>query len=316
MRLVHTQRCQMLLRRASGSGMLQPHTPPALSGLSRQEPYQASQPKVRGREGTLSMASQQETEVASVSGAHLRGPVTTRGLSVVLPAYNEEAVIAQTVAQCVDALSVLAPDYEIVVVDDGSRDRTGEIADELAAGNPHIRVVHNQPNRGYGGALIAGFDAASKELAFFMDSDGQFDIRDIAKLLPLREQGYHAVLGYREHRQDPFFRLVNAWGWNLLVSLLFGLRVRDVDCAFKLYDTALVRLCNVHAEGAMVNTEMLVKLSKLGVQCIQVPVGHYPRKHGSATGANLKVIFHAFHELLRLRGKLRVWEATLPKSAA
>jgi glycosyltransferase involved in cell wall biosynthesis len=262
------------------------------------------------------MASQQQIEAASVSGTPLRGPLTTRGLSVVLPAYNEEAVIAETVAQCVDALSILAPDYEIIIVDDGSRDRTGEIADQLAAANPFIRVVHNRPNRGYGGALMAGFDAASKELAFFMDSDGQFDIRDIARLLPLREQGYLAVLGYREHRQDPFFRLVNAGGWNLLVSLLFGLRVRDVDCAFKLYDTALIRLCNVHAEGAMVSTEMLVKLSKLGVKYIQVPVGHYPRKHGSATGANFKVIVHAFRELLRLHGKLRAWEATLPKTEA
>ncbi len=242
----------------------------------------------------------------------LRGPLTARGLSVVLPAYNEESVIAATVQTCVEVLSRVAPEYEIIVVNDGSRDRTGEIADALAAANPRVRVVHNTPNRGYGGALIAGFEAARNQLTFFMDSDGQFDIADIALLLPLREQGYRAVLGYRRHRNDAFIRKVNAWGWKMLVSALFGLRVRDVDCAFKLYDTSLVRALNVTAEGAMVNTEMLAKLRKLDVPFVEVPVRHYPRVHGKATGANLGVIFHAFHELFRLRGKLRWWSAELP----
>ena len=243
------------------------------------------------------------------------GPLTTRGISIVLPAYNEEAVIADTVSQCVAYCSVAAPDYEVIVVNDGSRDRTGEIADQLAAGNRRIRVVHNQPNRGYGGALIAGFTAASRPLTFFMDADGQFDIHDLDRLLPLREQGHRAVLGYREKRTDPLFRKVNAWGWNLLVTLLFGLRVRDVDCAFKLYDTALVKVCDIKSEGAMINTEMLVKLARLKVPFVQVPVRHLPRRHGSATGANLRVIAHAFRELLRLRGKMRTWTAELPLEA-
>jgi glycosyltransferase involved in cell wall biosynthesis len=242
----------------------------------------------------------------------LTGPLTHRGLSVVLPAYNEEAVIADTVARCVQVLSVIAPDYEIIVVDDGSRDRTGEIADELAARNPRVRVIHNRPNRGYGGALTAGFDAASKQLSFFMDADGQFDIRDIALLLPYRAQGYRAVLGYRKRRRDALMRKVNAWGWNRLGRLLFGLRIRDVDCAFKLYDTNLVRICDVHAEGAMVNTEMLVKLKKLGVPFVEVPVNHYPRTHGKATGADLRVILHAFRELIKLHSKLRTWSAVVP----
>lgn len=242
----------------------------------------------------------------------LTGPITRRGLSVVLPAYNEEAVIERTVQRCADVLSVLAPDYEIIIVDDGSRDRTGAIADALAAQSSHVHVVHNRPNRGYGGALISGFNAATKSLTFFMDADGQFDIRDIAALLRLRETGHRVVLGYRERRRDAFVRHVNAWGWNVLVSLLFGLHVRDVDCAFKLYDTALVRAANVQAEGAMVNTEMLVKLSKLGIPFVQAPVRHYHRVHGSSTGANPRVIVRAFRELLRLHGKLRTWSATLP----
>jgi glycosyltransferase involved in cell wall biosynthesis len=246
----------------------------------------------------------------------LTGPLTQRGLSVVLPAYNEESVIEQTVRRCLAVLTVLAPDFEVIVVNDGSKDRTGEIADRLAAESPHVRVVHNRPNRGYGGALIAGFNAAQKTLSFFMDADGQFDIADIDALLRLREQGHRAVLGYRKHRRDPFPRLVIAWGWNMLVSLLFGLRVRDVDCAFKLYDSSLVRVTDVQAEGAMVNTEMLVKLSQLGVPFVQTPVHHYSRLHGSATGANLRVILRAFRELLHLRGKLPKWHATLPSEEA
>lgn len=239
-------------------------------------------------------------------------PLTTRGISVVLPAHNEEAVLAETLEKCMATLSEIAPDYEIIVVDDGSSDRTGAIAEEYAATNPHIRVVHNRPQRGYGGALIAGFNAMTRPLAFFMDADGQFDIRDLALLLPLRKQGHRAVLGYRLHRQDSPLRKVNAWGWKLLVSTLFDLHMRDVDCAFKLYDTSLVRAVDVTAEGAMVNTEMLVKLTRMGVPFVEVPVRHYPRVHGQASGANLRVIVHAFGELFRLHSKLRNWHAEVP----
>jgi glycosyltransferase involved in cell wall biosynthesis len=259
------------------------------------------------------------TDVTSVAafpvGTPPAGPLTRRGLSVVLPAYNEEAVIEATVRRCVAVLSALAPNFEVfevIVVDDGSRDRTGQILDRLAFKDRRIKAVHNRPNRGYGGALIVGFDAVSKPLTFFMDSDGQFDIADIARLLELREKGCRAVLGYRERRRDGLVRKMNAWGWNRLGRLLFGLRIRDVDCAFKLYDTALVRALDVHAEGAMINTEMLVKLQKLGIPCVEVPVGHYPRTHGKATGADMKVIAHAFRELLRLRGRLRRWQADAP----
>jgi glycosyltransferase involved in cell wall biosynthesis len=264
-----------------------------------EQPAQASAP--RAPEST-----------ADATTTRTSGPLTTRGLSVVLPAYNEESVIADTVARCVEVLSALAPDYEIIVVDDGSRDRTGQIADELAAANPRVRVVHNRPNRGYGGALIAGFQAVTKQLTFFMDSDGQFDIADIDQLLILREQSYRVVLGYRERRRDAFLRLLNAKGWNVLVSLLLKLHIRDIDCAFKLYDTALVRVFDVTSEGAMINTEMLTKLTKLGIPYVQTPVHHYPRVHGKATGANVRVIANAFRELFRLRAKLRRWTAAIP----
>jgi glycosyltransferase involved in cell wall biosynthesis len=235
-------------------------------------------------------------------------PLTRRGLSVVLPAWNEEANIATTTAQVVTTLSRIAPDFEVIIVDDGSGDRTGALADELAATDPRVRVVHHAVNRGYGAAVISGFDAAAKELVFFMDSDGQFDIADITRLIAPFESGdADVILGYREHRRDPPMRILNAWAWKRLVSCLFGLRVRDIDCAFKLMPTRLVQVADVHAQGAMVNTELLAKFVRMGVTMAQVPVGHYPRRAGKATGAKLGVIVHAFRELFRLAAKLRAW---------
>ena len=234
------------------------------------------------------------------------------GVSVVLPAHNEEAVIEQTVRRCLETLALVTADYEVILVDDGSIDRTGAIADAIAYTDPHLKVVHNRPNRGYGGALKAGFDAARKDYTFFMDSDGQFDIMEITGLLRQVDRGFRAALGYRSPRRDPVMRLANAWGWKLLISGLFGLRVRDIDCAFKLYDSAVLRSMQVVAEGATINAEMLIKLTRMGIPFAQVRVTHYPRLHGEASGASPKVIIRAFRELFRLRGRLQHWSATAP----
>ena len=240
---------------------------------------------------------------AEITVQSINKRLMNHGLSVVLPAWNEETVIARTIQSVVETLSQVVPDYEVIVVDDGSQDQTGAIADALAAANPRIRVVHNRPNRGYGGALISGFNAVSKELTFFMDADGQFDIRDLPQLLERIDEA-DAVLGYRARRQDTPLRLLNAWGWNVLMRLLFRLQVHDIDCAFKLFPTQLVRRVDVQAQGAMVNTEMLVKLKRLGYKWIEIPVNHYPREGGKATGANLGVIFRAFRELLKLHYRI------------
>lgn len=236
---------------------------------------------------------------------------TDRSISMVLPAYNEESVIAETVRICLLAAEQYCPNVEVIVVDDGSRDRTGAILDEMAAQDSRVRVIHHMPNRGYGAALLSGFAAAHGELLFFMDSDGQFDINDIALLLHEQEQDHGVVvLGYRQHRRDSALRRFNAWGWKRVVSLMLGLQgVRDIDCAFKLFPTSLVHACNVTAQGAMVNTELLVKLQRMRARMVEIPVRHYPRQHGTATGANLKVIARAFYELYRLRFRLRHWSA-------
>lgn len=232
-------------------------------------------------------------------------------LSIVLPAYNEEVVIKQTAQACIATAERFCPNVEILIVNDGSRDATGQVLDALALENAAIRPLRHAVNKGYGAALLTGFAAAQGDYLFFMDSDGQFAIEDIALLLQREvEQPGVVVLGYRKRRQDSPLRRLNAWGWKQLVGLVLGLHhVRDIDCAFKLFPTQLVRVCNVTAQGAMVNTELLIKLQKMHAPMVQLPVRHFPRVHGSATGANLRVIAKAFQEMIRLRLRLHEWQA-------
>jgi glycosyltransferase involved in cell wall biosynthesis len=219
-----------------------------------------------------------------------------RSLSVVLPAYNEEEAIAHTVHQVLDTLATWSLDFEVIVVDDGSMDRTGVILDTIAGANPRVRVIHHHVNQGYGAALVSGLEVVTKDLAFFMDSDGQFDIRDLERFFPLVEK-FDAVLGYRVKRQDTWMRTVNAWGWKMLVGMVFGVYVRDVDCAFKLYPAAFFRENRLETRGAMINTEILYKFTRAGHTYTQLGVRHLPRRGGKASGAKPAVILRAFREL-------------------
>ncbi len=217
-------------------------------------------------------------------------------LSVVLPAHNEEVAIADTIRSVLDAVTQWTQDFELIVVNDGSKDATPSILEELAAQEPRIRVVTHEVNQGYGAALVSGFEATSKDLVFFMDSDGQFDIYDLERFFPLIGQ-YDAVLGYRVQRQDTWLRKLNAWGWKMLVQSVFKLRVRDIDCAFKLYKASFFQQNHLETRGAMINTEMLYKFTRAGYTYTEVGVHHLPRKGGRATGAKLSVIARAFREL-------------------
>jgi glycosyltransferase involved in cell wall biosynthesis len=229
---------------------------------------------------------------------------TRYSLSVILPAHNEEAAIAETLRNVIDTLTPWVEDFEVVVVNDGSRDRTRAIVETLAAGDPRIRLINHPVNQGYGAALVSGFEAVTKDLAFFMDADGQFDIRDLEQFFPLIEQ-FDAVLGYRLQRSDTWVRKLNAWGWKWLVRLVFGLRVRDIDCAFKLYPARFFREHRLETRGAMINTEILYKFTRAGYTYTQVGVRHLPRKGGRATGARPAVIARAFRELIIFAWKWR-----------
>jgi glycosyltransferase involved in cell wall biosynthesis len=217
-------------------------------------------------------------------------------LSVILPAYNEEKVIAQTVANVLPVLEDWTQDFELIVVNDGSSDQTGPILASIAQSDPRVRVITHEVNRGYGAALASGFAASTKELAFFMDSDGQFDIRDLQKFFPFIDK-YDAVVGYRENRQDPWMRKLNAWGWKMVVRLTLGVHVRDLDCAFKVYHADFIHRHAFETQGAMINAEMLYKLQHDGGAIKEIGVCHLPRQGGRATGANIKVIVRAFVEL-------------------
>ncbi len=217
-------------------------------------------------------------------------------LSIVLPAYNEEALIGTTLEHVLHVLAGWVKEFEVIVVNDGSTDCTGAIVSAIEEAEPRVRVVTHQRNQGYGAALADGFAAATKELTFFMDSDGQFDIRDLARLL-LFIDAYDAVIGYRLERQDSWMRKLNAWGWNVLIRRVLGIQVRDIDCAFKLLRTDFLHQHPLETRGAMINAELLYRLTRAGYTYREVGVQHLPRRGGRATGANLRVITRAFGEL-------------------
>lgn len=220
-------------------------------------------------------------------------------ISFMFPAHNEEQNIGHSVDIAQRVLQEVASEYEIIIVDDGSTDNTGQIIDDLALKNPRIKAYHHQKNLGYGDALWTGIQNAKYDWFFFTDSDLQFDINEIKKLIDYTSQ-YKIVLGYRAPRKDPFMRILNGKGWNILVRLLFGLKVRDIDCAFKLIDRQMLASLPLRTRGATTSAEILIRFMRQGYKWIEVPVSHYPRQKGSPSGAKPKVIIKAFKELIKL----------------
>jgi glycosyltransferase involved in cell wall biosynthesis len=225
-------------------------------------------------------------------------------ISVFFPCYNEQDNVGQTTQRAVEVLEGLKADYEIILVNDGSADQTGPRADAIAAGNELVRVVHHPHNMGYGAALQSGIRAAKKELIFFTDGDGQFDIGEIKLLLPLIEQN-DIVCGYRLDRKDPFMRKLNGYMWTRLVNLLFGMHIRDIDCAFKLFRAEIFEGMKMSSAGALISAEILARATRRGFRIAEVGVHHYPRKAGKQTGAKLTVILRAFKELFKLYNRIR-----------
>jgi glycosyltransferase involved in cell wall biosynthesis len=226
-----------------------------------------------------------------------------KGLSIFLPAYNEEDNVKRAVTSVSAVAKGLGRTYEIIVVNDGSVDRTGQIVRDMMPQLPELRLVEHYPNRGYGGALKAGFAAAEGELVVFTPADNQFDFREIDLLLAQADQA-DIVTGYRADRQDSFVRKLNAFGWNMLVRLLFGNLCRDIDCGFKLVRREVLDHVNLVSNGAMIDTELLAGAKARGFRIAEVPVTHLPRLGGAATGASPKVILRAFRDLVRFRRRL------------
>lgn len=221
-------------------------------------------------------------------------------ISVFFPCYNERENMESLVLEAVGVLDSIHRDYEIIVVDDGSRDGTGELADALAAKTPALRVIHHPQNRGYGAALQSGFRAAAKTLVFYTDGDHQFDLKELPGILPLIDS-YDIVSCFRMNRQEGLLRKFNAFCWTRLVCTMFHLKLKDIDCAFKLYKRKLFDDIEMVSTGALIDTEILARATRKGYTITQVGVHHYPRRAGTATGASPRVIIRAFYELFKLR---------------
>ncbi len=235
-------------------------------------------------------------------------------LTYFFPAHNEEANLEGLVAEALATLPALAGEFEIIIVNDGSRDGTQRIADELTAAHPGIvRAVHHPTNLGYGAALRSGFAAARHDVITFTDGDRQFRVEDLGRLLgrmaaPDRPE---VVAGYRIKRADPLVRTLYARLYRLANRIFFGLRVRDVDCACKAFRRAALEGIHVESGGAFFSAELLIKLGASGRVIAEVGVPHYARTAGSASGARPSVVFRAVRDFWALR--LRLWAA--PRSA-
>jgi glycosyltransferase involved in cell wall biosynthesis len=237
-------------------------------------------------------------------------PPTSRvpALSYFFPAHNEAANLRGLVEEALATLPSLAETFEVVIVDDGSRDGTPALADELAAADPRVRAVHHPRNLGYGAALRTGFAAAHHDLIAFTDGDRQFRVEDIGRLTARYAGGGAAVVvGFRIRRADPLVRTLYARAYRLANRIFFGLAVTDVDCACKLFRREALRGISVESGGAFFSAELLIKLRAAGRAVVEVGVPHYPRTAGSPTGAKPRVILRAVRDFWALR--LRLWAA-------
>jgi glycosyltransferase involved in cell wall biosynthesis len=225
---------------------------------------------------------------------------TAAGLSVFFPAYNDSGTIASMVIRTVKTASELTPDFEIIVVDDGSADGTADIADELAQKYPQVRAVHHPINRDYGAALQTGFRSATKELIFYTDGDAQYDPAELALLWARMSPDADLVNGYKISRADPLHRIVIGRVYHYIVSLLFGLKLRDVDCDFRLMRRSIFDRINLEKTSGIICVEMMKKIQDAGFRIVEVPVHHYHRAFGTSQFFNYRRLFRTGRDLLLL----------------
>lgn len=228
------------------------------------------------------------------------GTARRAGLSVFFPAYNDAGTIGSLVIQAVQVCSRLTPDFEVIVVNDGSADATREIVDELTRTYPQVRAIHHPRNRGYGGALRTGFAAATKELIAYTDGDGQYDPNEIEVLWKRLDADADMVNGYKISRSDPIHRIVIGRIYHHTVKLLFRLRVRDVDCDFRLMRREIFDRVKLERDTGVICLEMMRKIQDAGFRIVEVPVHHYHRLHGRSQFFNFKRVFWTGVDVLKL----------------
>ncbi len=228
------------------------------------------------------------------------------GLTVFFPAYNDSGTIASLVIAAVQTAGRLTSDFEVLVINDGSRDATAEVVDELARLYPHVRAIHHEQNRGYGGALRSGFASATKEWIFYTDGDGQYDPREMALLWEKRDASTDLVNGYKISRSDPLHRIVIGRIYHHTVKLLFGLTVRDVDCDFRLIRRRVFDAVTLEKSSGVICLELMKKITDAGFSIAEVPVHHYHRAHGKSQFFNFPRLARTAVDVFTLWGEL-VW---------
>ncbi|HSG01794.1 MAG TPA: glycosyltransferase family 2 protein [Vicinamibacterales bacterium] len=235
-----------------------------------------------------------------------RGDSAPAGLSVFFPAYNDGGTIASLVIEARKTAERLTPDFEIIVVNDGSADTTADIADELARTYPEVRVVHHERNRGYGGALRSGFAAARKDYVFYTDGDAQYDPTELAALWAKMTSEVDLVNGYKISRSDPIHRIIIGRIYHHTVKLLFGLKVRDVDCDFRLMRRAIFDRVRLEHNSGVICLEMMKKIQDAGFRIAEVPVHHYHRAFGRSQFFNFSRLARTAVDVARLWWQLVV----------
>lgn len=223
---------------------------------------------------------------------------TSPTLSVFFPAYNDEENIGRVAGSAVEVLEGIGSDYEVIIVHDGSPDRTGEVADELARKYPKLRVIHHEKNLGYGAALKTGFTNAQNDYVFYTDGDNQFDVREMRKFIALVEVGLSdVVVGFRNRKQYTLYRKIVSFTYNLVLQVLFDLPYRDVDCAFKLVPRSLIDSIDISSADAFIDAEILIKARQLGYSVTEIGVTHRPREAG-VSGVKTGVILRTIREMV------------------
>jgi len=230
-------------------------------------------------------------------------------LSVFFPAYNEEANIKNTIEKAIPVIKEVAKKWEVVVVNDGSTDKTEPIVKQIMKEHPEVRMITHSPNRGYGAAFKSGFYNSKFQWITFTDADGQFDFQDIYRLIEKQKQTKaDLVIGYYLGRKAPFVRIWGSRLWELMVLFLFGLKVKDIDCGFKLVSKKVIdTIPKLESErGPFISSEFLIKAKKAGFKIEQVGVAHFARRAGKASGAKFEVILAGFKDLFGLWFKMNL----------
>jgi glycosyltransferase involved in cell wall biosynthesis len=227
-----------------------------------------------------------------------QGPPT--GLSIFFPAYNDSGTIASLVITALRTARTLTPDHEVIVVNDGSKDGTADILEELAGLYPQIRVIHHESNRGYGGALRTGFATATRELVFYTDGDAQYDPAEMAALWRRFDDTVDLVNGYKISRSDPLHRIIIGRVYHHTVKLLFGLTVRDVDCDFRMMRRSIFEKVRLEKNSGVICLEMMKKITDAGFRIAEVPVHHYHRAYGKSQFFNFGRLYRTAIDVMKL----------------